>query len=57
MTGKLNFSKNKSEVLSNDIDSGVYFSQRRKLPFVKRTLTDLTCFSLTPDKHFLSKLK
>lgn len=37
MSRKFNFSKNKSEVLSNDINRGVYFSQRRKLPELKAT--------------------
>ncbi len=44
MTRKFNFSKNKSEVLSNDIDRGVYFSQRRKLPELKATIRQTMCF-------------
>ncbi len=44
MTRKFNFSKNKSEVLSNDIDRGVYFSQRRKLPEFKATIRQTMCF-------------
>ena len=31
MTRKLNFSKNKSEVLSNDINRGVYFSRHAEV--------------------------
>ena len=44
MTRKLNFSKNKSEVLSNDINCGVCFSQRRKLPELKATFRQVFVF-------------